>query len=202
MKLDFAYKKDNTKHEYCLNCHDEAIETFTKNGQTFFKCLECKTVSDRRIVIDPKIKWWVDDNNEYCHEASGVFIRNSKGKFLFFKRNKFPFVYTIPAGHIEVGEEPSTAAYREVAEEVGLTLDNLKLITTIDLPGESCSRGSDYHKWYAYLTTYTDDTEIKVLEEGGQPVWLTLQEAINLGKDNLTYSNRKIILQSIKQLTQ
>lgn len=202
MKLDFEYKNDYKLHEYCIECHRESALAIIQNKRTYYTCSNCNTTSERRIVIDPKIDWWVTPTNEYWHSASGVFIRNTLGQFLFFERNKFPFAFTVPAGHINVGEEPIDAARREVLEEVGLEVNNLVLIAQEDIPGEQCGRGSDSHRWYAYLHKLENNVDIVVKEEGDNPVWQTLDEVIGLGKDYMTLSNRKIVLKYKKLLLQ
>lgn len=73
------------------------------------------------------------------HGASHVWIwrtNNSQTEILLQKRsaNKrtWPSRYDISAaGHIDLGEEPMTAALRETSEEIGLTIaeNDLKLIT-------------------------------------------------------------------------
>jgi 8-oxo-dGTP diphosphatase len=36
--------------------------------------------------------------------------------------------YVVPSGHVEAGELPTDGAVREVAEEVGLTIDRTRLV--------------------------------------------------------------------------
>lgn len=181
MKLDFDWKNDGLYHQYCINCHAEAIERAYKDGKTYYFCSACKQQNERSIVIDPVIKWWIAEDGEYWHESAGVFIRNPKGQFLFFERLIFPFALTIPSGHVDVGEDPLTAAYRETDEEVGIKAENLSEIATEAILGDSCRRGADAHQWHAYLLVLDKDSAIDVKEkrEGRKPVWLTLDEALN-----------------------
>ncbi len=50
-------------------------------------------------------------------------LQNPKGELLFVKRNVkttlAPGVWGFPGGHLEAGEAPETAAYREMREELG-----------------------------------------------------------------------------------
>ncbi len=59
----------------------------------------------------------------------GVIIQNSKGEILVGKRkgSHSPF-YSIPGGHLELGETFEEAAIKEVMEETGLTLLHPKVI--------------------------------------------------------------------------
>lgn len=200
MILDFEYLNDGLLHDYCYICHAETVRKVYQDDKTSFYCESCRATSNRKISIDPSIVWWVDDTRTYWHESAGVFIRNRDNKFLFFNRTVFPFAYTIPAGHVDADEDPYHAATREVREEIGLNINNMKLIAEENIDGDSCSRGCDNHKWFAYIYEYNDNTDISVIEEGKDPVWLSLNEALNL-QDRLITPNYQIILKYYKQLS-
>jgi 8-oxo-dGTP pyrophosphatase MutT (NUDIX family) len=51
----------------------------------------------------------------------------AENKFLLIK-HIFSGSWVFPGGHIELGEEPSVAAMREVREEVGISLDDVTLV--------------------------------------------------------------------------
>lgn len=192
MKLNFNWDNDGKYHQYCAHCHAETVERVYENSKTYYFCSTCKQRHERSIVIDPAVVWWVADDGEYWHESGGVFIRNPEGKFLFFERLMFPFAFTIPAGHVDAGEDGEVTARRETEEEVGITADNLIAVTTEDIVGDSCRRGCDAHKWHAYLLPLSKsiDVEVREKEEGHKPVWLTLDEAL---QKDLTYPVRYLI---------
>ena len=59
----------------------------------------------------------------------GVILENSDGKILIGKRKgSHAPVYSIPGGHMEVGETFEHAAIREIQEETGLTIKNPRVI--------------------------------------------------------------------------
>ncbi len=192
MKIDFPLPIDNSYHEFCPSCHSEKIHPVKDGEKTFYLCDDCQHTSPRLIVIDPKIVWWVDEETkEYWHESVGIFVFNSENKALFFERTLFPFVLTIPAGHLDIEETADTAAKRELFEETGIESDNFKLFSEENILGDKCRRGADNHKWHLY-TTYTEDTDnIKISEEGLRPTWLTLGDA--LLKEELAYPSRYFI---------
>jgi 8-oxo-dGTP pyrophosphatase MutT (NUDIX family) len=192
MKLNFNWQNDGKYHQYCIQCHAETVQRAVEEGKTYYFCTTCNQRHDRSIVIDPAIKWWVADDGEYWHESSGVFIRNHENKFLFFERLMFPFAVTVPAGHVDTGEDPLTAVRRETMEEVGLEADNFTDITDEDITGDSCRRGCDAHRWHAYLAKLDKNLslEVKEREEGHKPSWLTLEEAL---QKDLTFPVRYII---------
>lgn len=178
MQLNFAWKDDGKFHQYCFSCYSETISVEIIGGRTQFRCSTCGKISDRAIVIDPSIKWWLDELRENWHEAAGVFVRRPDGRFLFFHRTVFPFVYTVPAGHVNVREAPSDAAARELAEEVGIQSQDLMKIATEDVPNDRCRRGADIHRWHAYLLVVDSMVEVEVLAEGDRVKWMTLTEAL------------------------
>ena len=53
----------------------------------------------------------------------GALIFNRQGKLLLVNSPKWFDKYTIPGGHVELGENMETALKREVKEEVGLDIE-------------------------------------------------------------------------------
>lgn len=185
MKIDFPMLRDNTFREYCLHCHAEAVTWIVVDGRKRCTCASCGREAERAVVIDPRISWWTDAEGEYWHESAGVFVRDRCARFLFFQRTAFPYRLTVPAGHVERGEEPHRAAARELWEEVGIRVaeGELRLVADEYLRGDVCRRGSDAHRWHAFLLEVDEQREaeslgeVTVNEEGEAPVWLTLDQA-------------------------
>ncbi|WJY41196.1 NUDIX hydrolase [Streptomyces sp. P9-2B-2] len=185
MEIDFPLVRDHTFREYCLHCRAEAITWIVVEGKKCCTCASCGREAERAVVIDPRISWWTDADGEYWHESAGVFVRDRGGRFLFFQRTAFPYRLTVPAGHVESGEEPRCAAARELWEEVGMrgAEGDLRLVADEYLRGDVCRRGSDAHRWHAFLLEIDEHREsgvqgeVTVNEEGEAPVWLTLDQA-------------------------
>jgi 8-oxo-dGTP pyrophosphatase MutT (NUDIX family) len=199
MKLSPGQGDDGKYHQYCINCRAETVERIYDNGKTFYFCNTCNQRNDRSVVIDPAVKWWVADD-EYWHESEGVFIRNNEKKFLFFERLIFPFALTVPSGHVDSGESPLEAAKRETKEEIGYKANKLIFIAEEDIIGDSCRRGADAHRWHAYLLPLDKNISVEVTEkdEGRNPVWLTLEEAL---QKDLTFPVRRVIIKYRNELT-
>lgn len=51
-------------------------------------------------------------------------------------------------------------------------------VGTDDILGDSCRRGSDAHRWHAYRVDLPDTPQVRVLEEGANPVWRGVAEAL------------------------
>ena len=59
----------------------------------------------------------------YPEPTVGALIVNKEGKILLTESHKWFNKYTLPGGHIEVGETMKEAVIREVKEEVGLDVE-------------------------------------------------------------------------------
>ncbi len=199
MKLDFEYPTDNQYHQLCINCHAETVSPALVGGYTFYDCGTCGRQNERSLVFDPGVVSWVDEAGEYWHESAGVFVRDPNSKFLFFERTIFPFELTVPSGHLNVGETALNAALRETKEEVGIQGSHLVPICVEDIRGDSCRRGSDVHRWHGYLLPAIDTLHPTVNDEGRNPTWLTLQEAV---QRQLTTPVRYVIERYSDELTQ
>lgn len=200
MIITFRPPDDGKAHEYCTNCQDETVERVGKNRRTRFRCGSCRRKDKRRIMFDPAMTSWIAADRIYWHESTGVFVRNPDGKFLFFKRTTFPAsALTVPSGHVDTGEQPEDGAARELLEETGLEAHQLKHIASHDISGDSCRRGSDHHRWHAYLVVLDSPVEVKLSEEGRRSAWLTLAKA---RKKRLTYPVKYIIERHAEELEQ
>ncbi len=66
-----------------------------------------------------------------CPEAVvGAFVLNNDGDLLLVRSKKWPELYSVPGGHIEMGESIGKAVKRETKEETGL---DVKLVKVINL---------------------------------------------------------------------
>jgi 8-oxo-dGTP pyrophosphatase MutT (NUDIX family) len=183
-----AAARDGARHEYCFGCLREgALREELRRGRRCHVCGKCGADLLRRLLIDPEVVWWVDDDRRYWHESAGVVIENGAGEFLLFARTLFPPGFTVPAGHVDRGEEPMRAAAREVSEEVGLPVDDLELVAEADVEADCCRRGCDHHRWHLYRARVAGRPDVRVNEEGTDARWVTAAEALALP---LTHSTR------------
>lgn len=71
----------------------------------------------------------VSTEQVYPEPTVGALIVNEEGKILLAKSHKWFDKYTLPGGHIEVGETMEEALKREVKEEVGLDVEVVEFLT-------------------------------------------------------------------------
>jgi 8-oxo-dGTP pyrophosphatase MutT (NUDIX family) len=139
---------------FCFICGAAGVTTAETATGEIFVCHAAGHRSPRAYLFDGKAKFSFE-KGELIHEAVGAIIRRQAGKeqqTLLFLRRKFPYQYTIPAGHVEVGQTPEAAMRREVKEETGLTVRQAvrlwpeeKLLLT-----DPCRRGANIHRWHMF----------------------------------------------------
>lgn len=100
-----------------------------------------------------------------------VYDRETK-RAVVQKRVKYWTGCTFPGGHVEKGESFSESAKREVFEETGLTVDNLKLCGTVDW----CHKKTGVR--YIVFLYKTDTFSGKLIEETeeGPVFWADIDE--------------------------
>jgi nucleoside triphosphatase len=64
----------------------------------------------------------------YPEPTVGALVLNDKGEMLLVKSVKWGDVYTVAGGHVEVGETLKAALKREIMEEVGLEIRDIRLL--------------------------------------------------------------------------
>ncbi len=76
-------------------------------------------------------RWTVRVSHPRFAVTAGAVITDANGRVLLLKHRFRPGTgWGMPGGFIEAGEQPEEAVRRELREEVGLELENLKLFTT------------------------------------------------------------------------
>lgn len=114
-------------------------------------------------------------------DGAKVFIKNRKlDKYLFVLRDDKPDIpnpncWSLIGGGIEEGEEPIEALEREVKEEIGIELYNIKKIGIIEVPLKLQDETKIVlgHIFLGYTDIETKDLK---LEEGQKVEYFTLDE--------------------------
>ena len=66
----------------------------------------------------------------YPEPTVGAIILNRRGRMLLVRSHKWGDRWTIAGGHVEVGETLENALRREIREEVGLEIEDVRFLTT------------------------------------------------------------------------
>ena len=139
---------------FCFICGAPGVSTEETPAGEIFVCHAAGHRSARAYIFDGKATF-VFENNELIHEATGAIIQRRAGReqqTLLFLRRKFPYQYTIPAGHVEIGHAPEADMRREVKEETGLTVRRAVRLWPEGklLLADPCRRGADFHRWHVF----------------------------------------------------
>lgn len=66
--------------------------------------------------------------SEPFRAAALVIVRDISGRILLVRSNRRAHRWELPGGSVERGESPMAAAHREVTEETGLRIDDLRMV--------------------------------------------------------------------------
>ncbi len=111
----------------------------SKNGEYFnFQKTTSEVVLEGRIFSVEKQNYIAPDKKEHCydivkHNGAVAIVTMLNGKIVLTKQFRpaaKDVVYEIPAGKIELGEEPLECAKRELLEETGLLAKKLTKLTS------------------------------------------------------------------------
>lgn len=110
----------------------------------------------------------------YEWETSVVLVRNHQAEILLVRQNYGHRFYGLPGGKIETGEDPRSAAIRELYEETGLHTSSVTPIGRYDLtyPGT----GASYRAHAFSCSGVTGDVKVQIPEEISSVDWYTITQ--------------------------
>ena len=122
----------------------------------------------------------------YPEATVGALVVNDKGEILLVRSYKWGSKYTVPGGHIELGERSETAIKREVREEVGLEVEPVRLLLV-----QEAIYPPDYvkHEHYIFLDYLCRTNSSKVELDGNEIqecIWRLPKEALQLDLESFT----------------
>lgn len=109
----------------------------------------------------------------------GAFILNDKNELLLLSSPKWKGKYIIPGGHIELTEKIEDALIREVREETGLIISDIKFLN-IDEYIDTKNPKEVKHYVFLNYTAHTGSNKVTLNEEATRYKWVPLQDALNL----------------------
>lgn len=112
---------------------------------------------------------------QYPEPTVGATIINSEGKVLLCKSHKWGNRYVIPGGHIELGETMEEALKREVFEETGLTVKDIRMLGI----NESIFHPTFHEKKHFIFINFlcrTEETNVRLNDESQSYVWADLRD--------------------------
>jgi len=125
-------------------------------------------------------------NQQYPEATVGALILNSKGEVLIVRSSKWNNKYTVPGGHIELGERAEDAIRREVKEETCLDVevDRLLLVQQAIYP-----RFYHKHEHFVFMDYLCRAKGTNVKLDGKELqhyVWVNPRDALKLDIEQYT----------------
>ena len=115
----------------------------------------------------------------------GAFIFNPAGELLLLKSHKWPGMYVVPGGHVELGERIEAAVIRETREETGLDVYDLEFINFQEFIYDPSFWKPKHFIFFDYACR-TDSTDVRLNDEAQEYVWVGLETAVQLPLDAYT----------------
>lgn len=113
--------------------------------------------------------------NKFPEPTVSAIIFDPDGKILLCKSHKWENKYVIPGGHIEFGERMEEALKREILEETGLDIYDLKLIS---LKESICSDNFQEKKHFIFIDYLckTDSSNVTLNDEAEEYEWVDIDQ--------------------------
>lgn len=134
----------------------------------------------------------VDHHVVRTRDAASCVVVNERDEVLLIWRHRFVigrWVWEIPSGLIEDGEEPAAAAAREVEEETGWRVTAVEPLVNFHPVGGMLR--SAYHVFRARGAEYVGEpTE---LDEAERVAWIPLSEVLSLVQEGLIATSASLV---------
>ena len=125
----------------------------------------------------------------YPEPTVGALIFDPAGRLFLMQSHKWGGRYVVPGGHVELGETLEAALRREVAEETGLSIRDIRFVCTQEFIYDPAF-WQPRHFIFFDFTCRTDQTEVQLNDEAEAYVWAPVDEALRLPMD--AYTERAI----------
>jgi nucleoside triphosphatase len=131
----------------------------------------------------------------YPEPTVGALIVNKEGKVLLTRSHKWFDKYTLPGGHIEVGETMIEAVVREAKEETGLDVEVVELLLTQEAIFAKEFWKKKHFVFFDFLCKSKDEQVKLDGRELQEYVWEYPGEAFQLNLDSFTKKTLEKYLQ-------
>ncbi|HAS80566.1 MAG: hypothetical protein UR25_C0001G0172 [Candidatus Nomurabacteria bacterium GW2011_GWE1_32_28] len=116
-------------------------------------------------------------NFDYPQVGLGIIIINKEGKILIGKRkNSHAQKYSIPGGHLDLGETFEQGAIREIKEETDLDILESKVIAITNNLETYKEEGKHYLSVVLLVTKYSGELKNMEIEKCGGWNWVNPRE--------------------------
>jgi len=131
---------------------------------------------------------------QFPEPTVGIFIFNQKGELLLLESHKWPGVYVVPGGHVELGERLEETAVREAKEETGLDIYDLEFINFQQFIYDPAFWKQRHFIFFDFAAK-TDSVNVILNDEAQAFDWYKLEDALKLKVDSYTRTSIELYLQ-------
>ena len=118
----------------------------------------------------------MENKQRYPEPTVGALIFNPKGKLLLVKTHKWKGKYTIPGGHVELGESLRDALEREIREETNLELVQAEFLCYQEFIYDDSFYEKRHFLFFDFICQVKEG-EVQLNSEAQDYVWVDLNEA-------------------------
>ncbi len=131
-------------------------------------------------------------SKEYPEPTVGALIFNEKEQLLIVKTHKWKGNYTIPGGHVELGERLEEAVIREAWEETGLKLIRVDYLCHQQFIYDDSFWQRKHFIFFDFVCR-VEGGEVTLNEEAQEYAWVDLDKVDEYPVDNyLKYALDKV----------
>jgi ubiquinone/menaquinone biosynthesis C-methylase UbiE/ADP-ribose pyrophosphatase YjhB (NUDIX family) len=132
----------------------------------------------------------------YPEPTVGALIFDPDGRLFLTRAHKWHGSYVVPGGHVELGERLDDALRREIKEETGLDIHDIRFLCHQEFIYDEAFWQPRHFLFFDHVCR-TESTQVKLNDEAQGYVWVTPEEALSLPLEPYTevaireYLNRR-----------
>ena len=115
---------------------------------------------------------------QYPEPTVGALILNPRGELLLVRSHKWHVEFTIPGGHVELGESLEEAVVREAKEETDLDVFDPQFLTYQQFIFEDSFYKERHFIFFDFLCR-TEDDQVSLNDEAEEYLWVEPEEAFS-----------------------
>jgi nucleoside triphosphatase len=121
----------------------------------------------------------------YPEPTVGALIFDREGRLFLIRSHKWAGRYVVPNNHVELGETLEAALRREVAEETGLSIHDIRFVGVQEFIYDPAFWQPRHFIFFDYACR-ADRTDVTLNDEAEAYIWATVEDALRLPMDPYT----------------